>query len=89
MFWIILLAIWILIVSLVNGGIIISEVNRKMAELDDKLTEIETSIQAAIARVQEDVDFLRQGANLTPEQRARLDSIDATMDALDPVPENP
>lgn len=58
-------------------------------ELNERLTEIEASLSAAIARVQEDIDFLLEQTELSEEQRARLGAIKASLDAIDPLTDNP
>jgi peptidoglycan hydrolase CwlO-like protein len=66
-----------------------------MSALGPKLDELEASIDAALTRVQDDVTALQakidelqakvdQGL-ATPDELARLDTLKAKLDALDPV----
>lgn len=66
-----------------------------MSELSDKITSVGASLDAAIARVQEDVTALHTkiaeleamvaAGTATAEDMAALDMLRAKLDALDPV----
>jgi hypothetical protein len=66
-----------------------------MSQITDKVAEINVSLDAALVRVQEDVDALKAqvadleakvaGGVATPEDLAVLDALKARIDALDPT----
>lgn len=62
-----------------------------MAEFEDKVAEINRSVQEAQDRVMAAVEGLRaeiaeaKAQGLTPERMAALDDIDARVDAIDPT----
>lgn len=72
----------------------LTQLGARMSALSDKIAETTVAMDAAIARVQEDVAALRQqiadletrvAQNPTPEDLAALDALKAKADALDPV----
>jgi predicted acetyltransferase len=60
----------------------------KMAQLDDKITALGVSVDAAAARVQVDIQSLKDqlAAGATADQLAALDALKVKVDAIDPAP---
>jgi len=68
-----------------------------MSDLSDKIKALETSVDAALARVQVDVDAFKAkiaeleakvaAGTATPEDLAALEAMKAKVDALDPTSE--
>lgn len=84
------------IIALLNAGFRQGAI--QMSALSDKLAEVQTSLTAAVSRVQEDVarlqakiaelEALVASGGATPEDLATLDSLKATLDAIDPTKED-
>lgn len=74
---------------------LIAQGESQMSKLSDKLDEVGASLDAAISRVQEDVNDLQlkiaelqalvDAGGATPEDEAKLDALKARLDAIDPV----
>lgn len=72
------------------------EITDRIAASDAAAAAGFAALGAAVARVQEDIDFLLQGLTLSDEQRAAWDAVDAklqqivdTASSVDPLPNNP
>jgi len=59
-----------------------------MAQLDDKITALGVSVDAAAARVQVDLQSLKDqlAAGATADQLAALDALKVKVDAIDSAP---